>query len=57
MILLQSSITWKILAYLRARLLEGSANHLCWKCLIGQEQLMLNKSTAYHQLGKMVLLK
>jgi len=54
---LQSSITWEILAYLIASLLERSANHLCCKCLIGKKQVMLNKITAYHQLGKMVIIE
>lgn len=56
-ILLQSSITWEILAYLIASLLERSADHLCCKCLIGKKQVMLNKITAYHQLGKMVIIE
>lgn len=56
-ILLSSYITCKILAYLTARLLERLANHLCCKCLIGKKQLMLNKMTAYHQMGKMVIIE
>lgn len=54
---LQSSITREILAYLVASLLERSADHLCCKCLIGKKQVMLNKITAYHQLGKMVIIE
>lgn len=54
---MQSSIIWEILAYLIASLLERSANHLCCKCLIGKKQVMLNKITAYHQLGKMVIIE
>lgn len=50
-------MTWEILAYLTARLLERLANQLCCKCLIGKKQLMLNKITAYHQMGKMVIIE
>lgn len=56
-ILLSSCMTWEILAYLTARLLERLANQLCCKCLIGKKQLMLNKITAYHQMGKMVIIE
>lgn len=40
-----------------SKLLERSANHLCCKCLIGKNQVMLNKITVYHQLGKMVIIE
>lgn len=55
--ILLSSITQEILAYLTASLLERSADHCC-KCLIGKKQLMLTKITAYHhQVGKMVIIQ